>query len=86
MVYSLCWQPGFLSPHKPGNKTQRRNWRTKILAVVGDKIVMQSDIDNSIIDMIRQGVEVPKMRCRLLDQAMGNQALVLQAEKRLFAR
>ena len=54
----------------------------KILAVVGDKIVMQSDIDNSIIDMIRQGVEVPEnARCQLLDQAMGIKALVLQAEK-----
>lgn len=54
----------------------------KILAVVGDKIVMKSDIDNSLIDMQRQGVEIPEnARCQILDQAMGIKALVLQAEK-----
>ena len=54
----------------------------KILAVVGDKVVLKSDIDNSIIDMQRQGVEVPEnARCQVLEQAMGIKALVLQAEK-----
>lgn len=54
----------------------------KILAVVGDKIIMRSDIDNSIIDMQRQGMEIPEnARCQVLDQAMGIKALVLQAEK-----
>ncbi|HRI25862.1 MAG TPA: peptidylprolyl isomerase, partial [Ferruginibacter sp.] len=54
----------------------------KILAVVGDKIVMKSDIDNSIIDMQRQNVEIPEnARCQVLEQAMGIKALVLQAEK-----
>jgi peptidyl-prolyl cis-trans isomerase SurA len=54
----------------------------KILAVVGDKIVLKSDIENSIIDMQRQGVEVPdNARCQVLEQAMGIKALVLQAEK-----
>ena len=31
----------------------------KIVAVVGNKIILKSDIDNSIIDMQRQGVAVP---------------------------
>lgn len=54
----------------------------KILAVVGDKVVLKSDIDNSIIDMQRQGVEIPgNARCQVLEQAMGIKALVLQAEK-----
>lgn len=54
----------------------------KIIAVVGDKIVLKSDIDNTIIDMQRQGVEVPSnARCLSLEQAMGIKALVLQAEK-----
>lgn len=54
----------------------------KIIAVVGDKIVLKSDIDNSIIDMQRQGVEVPEdARCLSLEQAIGIKALVLQAEK-----
>lgn len=54
----------------------------KIVAVVGDKVVMKSDIDNSIIDMQRQGIEIPANgRCMTLEQAMGIKALVLQAEK-----
>lgn len=54
----------------------------KIIAVVGDKIVLKSDIDNSIQDMERQGMEVPSnARCLTLEQAMGIKALVLQAEK-----
>ncbi len=54
----------------------------KIVAVVGDKIILKSDIDNSIIDMQRQGMAVPdNARCLVLEQAMGIKALVLQAEK-----
>jgi peptidyl-prolyl cis-trans isomerase SurA len=54
----------------------------KIIAVVGDKIVLKSDIDNSLADMLRQGVEVPEnATCLTLEQAMGIKALVLQAEK-----
>ncbi len=54
----------------------------KIIAVVGNKIILKSDIDNSIIDMQRQGVDVPAdARCLSLEQAMGVKALVLQAEK-----
>ena len=54
----------------------------KIIAVVGNKIILKSDIDNSIIDMQRQGIEVPTdAKCMSLEQAMGIKALVLQAEK-----
>ncbi|MBP6024454.1 peptidylprolyl isomerase [Ferruginibacter sp.] len=54
----------------------------KIIAVVGDKIVLKSDIDNSLADMARQGVEIPEnATCLTLEQAMGIKALVLQAEK-----
>ena len=31
----------------------------KIIATVGDKIVLKSDIDNSISDMQRQNIDVP---------------------------
>ena len=43
----------------------------KIIAVVGDKIVLKSDIDNSIQDMERQGMEIPpNAKCLTLEQAM----------------
>ncbi len=54
----------------------------KILAVVGDKIVLNSDVENSIIDMERQEMKIPaNAKCLILEQAMGIKALVLQAEK-----
>lgn len=54
----------------------------KIIAVVGDKVVLKSDLDNTILDMQRQGIEVPSnARCLSLEQAMGIKALVLQAER-----
>src|SRR5215218_4648873 len=54
----------------------------KIIATVGDKIVLKSEIENSIIDMQRQGVDVPANgNCLLVEQALGIKALVLQAER-----
>ena len=54
----------------------------KIVGVVGNKIVLKSDIDNSLIDMQRQGMEIPPgAQCLMLEQTMGIKALVLQAEK-----
>ncbi len=54
----------------------------KIAAVVGNKVILKSDIDNAILDMQRQGVDLPPdARCLTLEQSMGMKALVLQAEK-----
>ena len=54
----------------------------KIIAIVGDKIILKSDIENSIVDMNRQGVVVPEnAHCMILEQAMAIKALVLQAQK-----
>ena len=53
----------------------------KIIATVGDKIVLKSEIDNSISDMQRQNIDIPANgKCLLLEQALGLKALVLQAE------
>ena len=54
----------------------------KIIATVGDKIILRSDIQNSITDMQRQNVAVPpNASCILLQQALALKALVLQAER-----
>lgn len=53
----------------------------KIIATIGDKIILKSEIDNSISDMQRQGIDVPANgKCLLLEQSLGLKALVLQAE------
>ncbi len=54
----------------------------KIVAIVGDRIILHSDVANSISDMKRQGQEVPPdAECLILEQALVSKVLMLQAEK-----
>ena len=55
----------------------------KIIGIVGDRIILQSDIKNALADMARQGAAaVPENAdCQLLDQALTSKLLMLQAEK-----
>jgi peptidyl-prolyl cis-trans isomerase SurA len=54
----------------------------KIAAVVGDRIILQSDITNSISDIARQGGAIPEnAECLLMEQAVISKVLMLQAEK-----
>jgi peptidyl-prolyl cis-trans isomerase SurA len=54
----------------------------KIVGIVGDKIVLRSDLSNYLEDMRRQGQEVPaNAECILLQSMMADKALILQAEK-----
>ena len=80
----LCMVAGFFTVAvmaQPVSQT-KRVVADKIIAVIGDKIVLKSDLDNSLADMVRQGIELPEnAQCLTLEQAMGIKALVLQAEK-----
>lgn len=54
----------------------------KIAAVVGDRIILYSDIQNSLLDIVRQGGQVPENgACMLMEQAVVSKILMLQAEK-----
>jgi peptidyl-prolyl cis-trans isomerase SurA len=54
----------------------------KIAGIVGDKIVLRSELINYIDDIKRQGGEVPpNAECFLLEKMMADKALILQAEK-----
>jgi peptidyl-prolyl cis-trans isomerase SurA len=54
----------------------------KILGIVGDQIILQSDIKNSISDIVRQGGNVPdNADCILTEQAIVSKILMLQAQK-----
>lgn len=54
----------------------------KIVGIVGDRIILYSDIKNSIADMKRQGAEVPEnAECSVMEQALLSKVLMLQAEK-----
>lgn len=54
----------------------------KITGVVGDRIILESDIQNSLLDIQRQGGQVPENGfCMLMEQAVVSKILMLQAEK-----
>jgi peptidyl-prolyl cis-trans isomerase SurA len=54
----------------------------KIIAVVGDRIILYSDVKNSISDIARQGGEIPdNAECMIVEQALISKVLMLQAEK-----
>ena len=54
----------------------------KITAIVGDRIILHSDIQNAMLDIIRQGGTVPENgTCLLTEQAIVSKLLMLQAEK-----
>ena len=56
----------------------------KIVAIVGDKPILKSDVSNAIADAQRnnQGVALPAdAECRMLENMMATKALVFQAEK-----
>ncbi len=54
----------------------------KIAGIVGDRIILQSDIKNSIADIQRQGGTIPEnAECLIMEQALISKVLMLQAEK-----
>jgi len=54
----------------------------KIVGIVGDKIILQSDIQNAIADAARQGGTVPENAvCTVMEQALVSKVLMLQAQK-----
>ena len=54
----------------------------KIIGVVGDRIILKSDIDNQIADAKRQEAELPpNPECFLIQQVIINKMMAIQAEK-----
>ncbi|MBM3442341.1 MAG: peptidylprolyl isomerase [Bacteroidetes bacterium] len=65
-----------------GNAQSAKLLADKIVGILGDKIVLRSDIFNYIEDIKRQGGDVPPdAECVLLEKMMADKALILQAEK-----
>jgi peptidyl-prolyl cis-trans isomerase SurA len=54
----------------------------KIVGIVGDKIILKSDITNEILDRQRRNEQLPdNAECLVMEQVLALKALVLQAEK-----
>ena len=65
-----------------GFSQQHKVVADKIVGIVGDKIILKSDITNALLDMQRQGGQVPpNADCYIMEQQLTLKALVLQAEK-----
>jgi len=59
----------------------------KIIGIVGDKIILKSDITNEILDKQRRNEPVPdNAECIVMEQALALKALVLQAEKGIWIK
>jgi peptidyl-prolyl cis-trans isomerase SurA len=54
----------------------------KVIGVIGNKLILRSDVEDRILDMQRQGVDVPANgKCFIMQDLMSTKTLVLQAEK-----
>ena len=54
----------------------------KIVGIVGDHIILYSDIKNAIADIARQGGTIPEgAECQILEQSLVSKVLMLQAMK-----
>ncbi|RYY38998.1 MAG: peptidylprolyl isomerase [Chitinophagaceae bacterium] len=54
----------------------------RVIAVVGDRIVLESDVKNALADALRQGQQLPENAdCAIMEQALVSKVLVLQAER-----
>jgi peptidyl-prolyl cis-trans isomerase SurA len=54
----------------------------KIIGIVGDKVILHSDVVNAISDLQRQGTQLPPdADCYIMEQQLIAKAMVLQAEK-----
>ena len=75
--------PALLLAAVPGI-AQQKVIADKIAGIVGDKIILKSDLTTAIGDLIRNnnGQEVPGVsECTIMDQMLLQKALILQAEK-----
>jgi peptidyl-prolyl cis-trans isomerase SurA len=53
----------------------------KVVAQVGDRMVLKSDIEFQVLQLSEEQTPTPEVRCTLLDQQIAQQLLVLQAEE-----
>lgn len=64
------------------NAQPRKAIADKLIAVVGDRIILYSDVKNSLADIARQGANLPpNAECMIIEQALLSKVLMLQAEK-----
>ncbi|MGM0530702.1 MAG: peptidylprolyl isomerase [Bacteroidota bacterium] len=53
----------------------------QVVAVVGDKTILQSDIESQLMQMRAEGMGSSNQRCDMLDQLISQKLLLIQAER-----
>jgi peptidyl-prolyl cis-trans isomerase SurA len=72
----------FLAFATSAQQQQHKVVADKIIGIVGDKVILQSDVTNAIADLQRQGTQLPPdADCYIMEQQLISKAMVLQAEK-----
>ena len=65
-----------------GASAQHKVKADGIIGIVGDKVILHSDIVNALSDLQRQGAQLPPdAECYIMEQQLIGKAMVLQAEK-----
>ncbi len=82
-LFILSWSAlAALAQPQSGITQSKKVVADKVAAIVGDKIILQSEITNEILDRQRRNEAVPdNAECAVMEQALTLKALVLQAEK-----
>jgi peptidyl-prolyl cis-trans isomerase SurA len=83
MKYLYTVIPGLLSGILAIAQTPHKVEADKIVGIVGDKIILKSDVSNEILDRRRHGDPAGDNNdeCNIMEQLLTFKALVLQAEK-----
>ena len=84
-IVSIVFCFFFLSMSVDVNAQVKKVLADKIIGTVGDKFILKSDIENTMLDMKRQAqgeenIILPNA-CQIVEQQLIRKALVLQAEK-----
>lgn len=64
----------------PASLAQNSRLIDQVAAVVGDKTVLQSDLESQIMQMRAQGMRSSNLRCDLLNELISQKLLLIQAE------
>ena len=60
---------------------QNKQMIDQVVAIVGDKIILQSDIENQVLQFIAQGYKTQgDIRCEILEELLSQKLLLTQAE------
>ncbi|MDP2187086.1 MAG: peptidylprolyl isomerase [Sphingobacteriaceae bacterium] len=77
ILFSLLCLTGFFAKAQP----TKSNMVDGLVAVVGDKIILKSDVESEYANWLAQGNDAdPDMKCIIIDQLLTNKLMLRQAE------